>query len=102
MDNREELLSEEVRKYEHLYNPSMSEYKDTEMASNSWKEISANGQQLHLNQLLFVWLSGSSLQWLDLNICSMSHCTGFLVIPKAFVRFTTLTGDLQLFTNPPD
>ncbi|CAB1417880.1 unnamed protein product [Pleuronectes platessa] len=42
MDNREELLSEEVRKYEHLYNPSMSEYKDTEMASNSWKEISAN------------------------------------------------------------
>ncbi|CAB1448474.1 unnamed protein product [Pleuronectes platessa] len=32
MDNREELLSEEVRKYEHLYNPSMSEYKDTEMA----------------------------------------------------------------------
>ena len=42
MDNREELLSGEVRKYEHLYNPSMSEYKDTEMASNSWKEISAN------------------------------------------------------------
>ncbi|CAB1441865.1 unnamed protein product [Pleuronectes platessa] len=42
MDSREELLSEEVRKYEHLYNPSMSEYKDTEMASNSWKEISAN------------------------------------------------------------
>ncbi|CAB1450913.1 unnamed protein product [Pleuronectes platessa] len=42
MDNREELLSEEVRKYEHFYNPSMSEYKDTEMASNSWKEISAN------------------------------------------------------------
>ncbi|CAB1440701.1 unnamed protein product [Pleuronectes platessa] len=42
MDNREELLSEEVRKYEHLYNPSMSEYKDTEMASNPWKEILAN------------------------------------------------------------
>ncbi|CAB1433018.1 unnamed protein product [Pleuronectes platessa] len=42
MDNREELLAEEVRKYEHIYNPSLSEYKDAEIASNSWKEISAN------------------------------------------------------------
>ncbi|TNN46034.1 hypothetical protein EYF80_043767 [Liparis tanakae] len=37
-----ELLSEEVRRYEHLYNPSMAGYKDAQMASNSWREISSN------------------------------------------------------------
>ncbi|TNN82811.1 hypothetical protein EYF80_006768 [Liparis tanakae] len=43
MNAIEELLSEEVRRYEHLYNPSMAGYKDAQMASNSWREISSNG-----------------------------------------------------------
>ncbi|CAB1456983.1 unnamed protein product [Pleuronectes platessa] len=42
MDQIEERLAEEVRKYDHLYNPSLTEYKDTQMACNSWKDISAN------------------------------------------------------------
>ena len=42
MEEIEELLAEEVRKYEHLYNPSLKEYKDTQMAINSWREISLN------------------------------------------------------------
>ena len=42
MNTIEELLSEEVRKYEHLYNPSLASYKDAQMASNSWREISSN------------------------------------------------------------
>ncbi|CAB1440838.1 unnamed protein product [Pleuronectes platessa] len=33
MDQIEERLAEEIRKYDHLYNP---------MACNSWKDISAN------------------------------------------------------------
>ena len=42
MNAIQELLSEEVRRYEHLYNPSMAGYKDAQMASNSWREISSN------------------------------------------------------------
>ncbi|XP_068448349.1 uncharacterized protein [Clinocottus analis] len=42
MEPVEERLAEEVRKYEHLYNPSLAEFKDTQMAVNSWREISAN------------------------------------------------------------
>ena len=42
MEEIEELLAEEVRKYEHLYNPLLKEYKDTQMAINSWREISLN------------------------------------------------------------
>ena len=42
MEEIEELLAEEVRKYEHVYNPSLKEYKDTPMAINSWREISLN------------------------------------------------------------
>ena len=42
MEKIEELLAEEVRKYEHLYNPSLNDYKDTQMAINSWREISVN------------------------------------------------------------
>ena len=42
MEKIEEPLAEEVRKYEHLYNPSLNDYKDTQMAINSWKEISVN------------------------------------------------------------
>ncbi|CAB1435177.1 unnamed protein product [Pleuronectes platessa] len=37
----EERLVEEVRRYENLYNPSTSAYKDAQMTVNSWKEISA-------------------------------------------------------------
>ncbi|XP_072920592.1 uncharacterized protein [Hemitrygon akajei] len=40
MDKIEERLSEEVRKYVHLYDSSSPDYKDCQMASNSWKEIS--------------------------------------------------------------
>ncbi|CAB1433064.1 unnamed protein product [Pleuronectes platessa] len=35
MDQIEERLAVEDRKYDHLYNPSLAEY-------NSWKDISAN------------------------------------------------------------
>ena len=42
MEKIEEPLAEEVRKYEHLYNPSLNDYKDTQMAINSWREISVN------------------------------------------------------------
>ena len=42
MEQIEERLAEEVREYEHLYNPSLTEYKNTQMALNSWREISAN------------------------------------------------------------
>ena len=42
MDHVEERLAEEVRKYDHLYNPSLTAYKDAQMGCNSWKEISAN------------------------------------------------------------
>ena len=42
MEEIEELLSEEVRQFEHLYNPSLKDYKDTQMARNSWRQISAN------------------------------------------------------------
>ncbi|CAB1417612.1 unnamed protein product [Pleuronectes platessa] len=42
MDQIEEPWAEEVRKYDHLYNPSLTEHKDTQMACNSWKDISAN------------------------------------------------------------
>ncbi|CAB1454368.1 unnamed protein product [Pleuronectes platessa] len=34
-------LVEEVRRYEYLYNPSTSAYKDAQMTANSWREISA-------------------------------------------------------------
>ncbi|XP_053269020.1 transcription factor Adf-1-like [Pleuronectes platessa] len=40
-NNMEERLVEEVRRYENLYNPSTSAYKDAQMTVNSWKEISA-------------------------------------------------------------
>ncbi|KAJ7986682.1 hypothetical protein DPEC_G00342430 [Dallia pectoralis] len=39
MDQVEERLIEEVRKYDHLYNSSSAHYKDCQMANNSWKEI---------------------------------------------------------------
>ncbi|XP_072095034.1 uncharacterized protein [Mobula birostris] len=42
MDQIEERLMEEVRKYVHLYDSSSPDYKDCQMASNSWKEISTN------------------------------------------------------------
>ncbi|CAB1421521.1 unnamed protein product [Pleuronectes platessa] len=42
MDQIEERLAEETRKFDHLYNPSLTEYKDAQMACNSWKEKSAN------------------------------------------------------------
>ncbi|XP_067269568.1 uncharacterized protein [Pseudorasbora parva] len=35
----DESLCEEVRKYPHLYNPSLKDYKDAYMGSNSWREI---------------------------------------------------------------
>ena len=40
-NNMEERLVEEVRRYENLYNPSTTAYKDAQMTANSWKEISA-------------------------------------------------------------
>ncbi|XP_075328922.1 uncharacterized protein LOC142387995 isoform X3 [Odontesthes bonariensis] len=42
MNPLEERLAEEVRRYEHLYNPSLAEHKDDQMSANSWTEISGN------------------------------------------------------------
>ncbi|XP_055076355.2 uncharacterized protein [Misgurnus anguillicaudatus] len=42
MDQVEERLAEEVRKYVHLYDTTSSHYKDAQMASNSWREIVEN------------------------------------------------------------
>ncbi|KAM3611094.1 uncharacterized protein V6R79_013322 [Siganus canaliculatus] len=42
MSKVEERIVEEVKKHEHLYNPSSQHYKDCQMANNSWKEISSN------------------------------------------------------------
>ncbi|XP_059398601.1 uncharacterized protein LOC132130803 [Carassius carassius] len=42
MDQVTERLVEEVRKYSHLYDSSSAEYKDCQMAANSWREISSN------------------------------------------------------------
>ncbi|CAL8239895.1 unnamed protein product [Gadus morhua 'NCC'] len=42
MNRQQELLSEAVRQYEHLYNPSLVGYKDTQKCSNSWDEIASN------------------------------------------------------------
>ncbi|XP_057702311.1 transcription factor Adf-1-like [Corythoichthys intestinalis] len=42
MDEADEMLIEEVRKYDHLYNASSRHYKDSQMARNSWKEIAEN------------------------------------------------------------
>lgn len=36
----DELLVEEVRKYEHLYCNATTQYKDTQMVRNTWKKIS--------------------------------------------------------------
>ncbi len=35
----EERLCEEIRSYQHLSNPSLKDYKDIHMASNSWREV---------------------------------------------------------------
>ncbi|KTG41953.1 hypothetical protein cypCar_00043415 [Cyprinus carpio] len=42
MDQVTERLIEEVRKYSHLYDSSSGDYKDCQMAANSWREISSN------------------------------------------------------------
>lgn len=42
MDQLEERLIEEVRKYDHIYNISSKNYKNCQMANNSWREIAQN------------------------------------------------------------
>ncbi|XP_039616255.1 transcription factor Adf-1-like isoform X1 [Polypterus senegalus] len=42
MEQTEERLAEEVRKYAHLYDSSSQYYKDYQMVANSWCEIAAN------------------------------------------------------------
>ncbi|CAB1439181.1 unnamed protein product [Pleuronectes platessa] len=39
---------------DHLYNLSLTEYKDAQMACNSWKEISAN-VGLHVDECTKLW-----------------------------------------------
>lgn len=41
MENIEERLTEEVRKHVHLYDALSPHYKDTQMAGDSWRDISA-------------------------------------------------------------
>lgn len=54
MKQIEKRLSEEVRKYEHLYNPCSQHYKDYQMANKSWREIAQN-TGLEVNQCLKMW-----------------------------------------------
>ena len=54
MDQIDELLAEEVRKYDHLYHPSLTEYKDAQMACDSCKEILANFG-LQVDQCTKLW-----------------------------------------------
>ncbi|KAK7922322.1 hypothetical protein WMY93_009224 [Mugilogobius chulae] len=42
MDEFEEQVVEEVRRYEHLYNSSSPYHKDARMTLNSWRKISTN------------------------------------------------------------
>ena len=44
----EELLIEEVHKYEHLWKIKSNNFKDVERASNSWKEIAATLRSLSI------------------------------------------------------
>jgi len=39
MPDFEAKLSEEIQKYEHLYNSSSKDQKDRNRVNNSWKEI---------------------------------------------------------------
>nr|XP_054593402.1 transcription factor Adf-1-like [Nothobranchius furzeri] len=56
MDQFEERLAEEVRKYEHLYNPSLKNYKDAQVIYNSWKEI-ARILEMDVEQCMKKWRS---------------------------------------------
>ena len=42
----EELLIEEVHKYEHLWKVKSKYFKDVERANNSWKEIASTIQSV--------------------------------------------------------
>lgn len=42
MDNFEGKLIEEVQKYQHIYDSSMKEYRDSIRVQNSWQEIARN------------------------------------------------------------
>ncbi len=42
MDQVEERLIKEVRKYVHLYDSSSPNYKNCQTAANLWREISTN------------------------------------------------------------
>lgn len=39
MNKFEEIVAEQVCLYKHLYDPSMRNHRDSQMANNSWKEI---------------------------------------------------------------
>ncbi|CAB1443268.1 unnamed protein product [Pleuronectes platessa] len=54
MDQIEKRLAEEIRKYDHLYNTSLTEYKDMQMACNSWKEFSDN-VGLQVDECMKLW-----------------------------------------------
>ncbi|XP_070409412.1 uncharacterized protein [Nothobranchius furzeri] len=56
MDQFEERLAEEVWKYEHLYNPSLKNYKDAQVICNSWKEI-ARILEVDVEQCMKKWRS---------------------------------------------
>ncbi|XP_029971093.1 uncharacterized protein LOC115405610 [Salarias fasciatus] len=54
MEQIEERLITEVRKYEHLYNSSCRDYKDSKMTYNSWREI-AHGIGLDAAECMKRW-----------------------------------------------
>ncbi|CAB1445175.1 unnamed protein product [Pleuronectes platessa] len=85
MDQIEEHLAEEVRKYDHLNNPLLTEYKDTQMACNTWKDISAN-VGLQFDEGLWNKASRSTVALEIVNNviakklllpCTTSQCAGF-------------------------
>lgn len=56
MDQIEKRLVKEVRRYEHLYNPSLRDYKDVGMTQITWKLI-ADSVGLEAEECMKKWRS---------------------------------------------
>uniref|UniRef100_A0A8C6M8E4 MADF domain-containing protein n=1 Tax=Nothobranchius furzeri TaxID=105023 RepID=A0A8C6M8E4_NOTFU len=91
MDQFEERLAEELRKYEHLYNPSLNNYKDAQVIYNSWKEI-ARILEMDVEQCMKKWRSMRDkfvqafyvmLSWLEPHIKHRATSSNFKVTTLA-------------------
>ena len=81
MDQVEECLIEEVRKYEHLYNWSLPHYKDCQMANNSSTRGTDNhwGKE-HIPLLLWWWIAPrqNTSWWRDAELWKVHDPVGTL------------------------